>query len=73
MALFGAMNWLYTWYNPRIDPDAATLAEEMSDIFLQGLRGSPMKSVEPQLDRRSIEKSAPRNGASSAAGNKARK
>ncbi len=39
MALFGAMNWLYTWYNPRVDPDADTLAAEISDIFLQGIRG----------------------------------
>ncbi len=73
MALFGAMNWLYTWYNPRVDPDAATLAEEISDIFLQGLRGRARKSVEPRVERLSMEKSAPRNGASSAAGNKARK
>jgi Tetracyclin repressor-like, C-terminal domain len=73
MALFGAMNWLYTWYNPRVDPDAATLAEEISDIFLLGLRGSATTSAGPQLDRPSMEKSAPRNGGSTAAKNKARK
>ena len=39
MTLFGAMNWLYTWHNPRVDPDAATLAREISDVFLQGIRG----------------------------------
>ena len=39
MALFGMMNWLYTWYNPRVDPDAEILAREISDIFLQGMRG----------------------------------
>jgi len=39
MGLFGTMNWLYTWYNPRVDPDAQTLAREISDIFLQGVRG----------------------------------
>ena len=33
------MNWLYTWYKPRVDPDAETLAREISDIFLQGVRG----------------------------------
>ena len=38
MSLFGMMNWLYTWYNPRIDPDAEVLAREMSDVFLGGLR-----------------------------------
>ena len=39
MALFGMMNWLYTWYNPEIDFDAPALAREFSDIFLQGIRG----------------------------------
>lgn len=39
MALFGMMNWLYTWYNPRVDPDAEVLARQISDVFLQGIRG----------------------------------
>ena len=60
MSLFGAMNWLYTWYNPRVDPDAAALAEEMSDIFLRGLRGNAVTSAEPQLERLSTEKSGSR-------------
>ena len=38
MGLFGMMNWLYTWYNPRVDADAETMARELSDIFLQGVR-----------------------------------
>jgi len=40
MGLFGMMNWLYTWYKPRVDPDAEVLAREISDIFLRGIRGS---------------------------------
>ena len=41
MSLFGMVNWIYTWYNPRVDGDAAELAEQMSDIFLNGIvRGS---------------------------------
>lgn len=39
MGLFGMMNWLYTWYKPRVDPDAEVLAREISDIFLLGIRG----------------------------------
>ena len=39
MGLFGMMNWLYTWYKPRVDPEAKVLAREISDIFLQGIRG----------------------------------
>jgi len=31
------MNWIYTWHNPRTDAKAEELANEMSDIFLQGL------------------------------------
>jgi TetR/AcrR family transcriptional regulator, cholesterol catabolism regulator len=37
MSLFGMMNWIYTWHNGRSDAGAATLAQEMSDIFLDGL------------------------------------
>jgi TetR/AcrR family transcriptional regulator, cholesterol catabolism regulator len=39
MGLFGMMNWLYTWYKSRIDPDAEVIARQISDIFLQGVRG----------------------------------
>jgi AcrR family transcriptional regulator len=39
MGLFGMMNWLYTWYKPRIDPGAEELAGQISDIFLRGVRG----------------------------------
>jgi len=27
----------YTWHNPRIDADAAEMAGQMGDIFLQGI------------------------------------
>ena len=37
LSLFGMMNWIYTWYNPRVDADATELAREMGDIFLQGI------------------------------------
>jgi TetR/AcrR family transcriptional regulator, cholesterol catabolism regulator len=37
MSLFGMMNWIYTWYNPRVDGDAETIAREMGDIFLRGV------------------------------------
>jgi len=39
MGLFGMMNWLYTWYKPRIDPGAEAIARQISDIFLNGVRG----------------------------------
>jgi AcrR family transcriptional regulator len=37
MSLFGMMNWIYTWYNPRIDGRAEELAQRMGDIFLRGV------------------------------------
>jgi TetR/AcrR family transcriptional regulator, cholesterol catabolism regulator len=40
MSLFGMMNWIYTWHNPRIDADAEQLAREMGDVFLRGVMAS---------------------------------
>jgi AcrR family transcriptional regulator len=37
LSLFGMMNWIYTWYNPRVDGDSRQLAREMGDIFLRGV------------------------------------
>jgi AcrR family transcriptional regulator len=37
LSLFGMMNWIYTWYKPRVDPDADTLADHMADLFLHGV------------------------------------
>lgn len=40
LSLFGMMNWIYTWHNPRRDAGAEELSETMADIFLRGLLGS---------------------------------
>lgn len=37
LGLFGMINWIYTWHNPRIDLNAEELAEEMSNFFLCGV------------------------------------
>jgi AcrR family transcriptional regulator len=37
LSLFGMMNWIYTWYNPRADANAKELSGQMGDIFLQGI------------------------------------
>ena len=37
LSLFGMMNWIYTWYKPRVDADASELARDMGDIFLRGI------------------------------------
>ena len=44
LSLFGMMNWIYTWYKPRVDGDAETLAREMSDIFLRGVCADASKN-----------------------------
>jgi AcrR family transcriptional regulator len=36
LALFGMMNWIYTWHRPGADPDARELADTFADIFLHG-------------------------------------
>ncbi len=40
LSLFGMMNWIYTWHNPRVDADAKQIAKEMGDIFLRGVMDS---------------------------------
>ena len=46
LSLFGMMNWIYTWHNPRVDADAEQLAQEMGDIFLRGvMNGSRARKV----------------------------
>jgi AcrR family transcriptional regulator len=37
LSLFGMMNWIYTWHNPRMDADAASIASAMGDVFLRGV------------------------------------
>jgi AcrR family transcriptional regulator len=49
MSLFGMMNWIYTWHNPRVDGDAASIAREMGDVFLNGV---PANSTRPVAKRR---------------------
>ena len=39
LSLFGMMNWIYKWHNPRVDPNAAELAETIVGIFLNGVLG----------------------------------
>jgi len=46
LSLFGMMNWIYTWYNPRVDAGAAELAQEMADIFLHGIGSGASKGTQ---------------------------
>lgn len=43
LSLFGMMNWIYTWHNPRVDASAGVLSREMGDIFLHGILSAKAK------------------------------
>jgi TetR/AcrR family transcriptional regulator, cholesterol catabolism regulator len=45
-SLFGMMNWIYNWYNPRKDIDIAGLSQNITRIFLTGLIGD--KNIEAE-------------------------
>jgi hypothetical protein len=49
LSLFGMMNWIYTWHNPRADADSEAIAREMGDIFLRGVMNRD-RSVAPPYD-----------------------
>jgi hypothetical protein len=52
------MNWIYTWYNPRVDADAEELSRGMGDIFLRGI------SVAVQRQKASAKKAHKKKSAS---------
>jgi AcrR family transcriptional regulator len=37
LSLYGMMNWVYKWHNPKVDPRADELAGNISEIFLRGV------------------------------------
>jgi AcrR family transcriptional regulator len=43
LSLFGMMNWIYTWHNPRVDADAVSIAQEMGDLYLRGVMAEGKK------------------------------
>ncbi|MFZ0797466.1 MAG: TetR/AcrR family transcriptional regulator [Terriglobales bacterium] len=47
MSLFGMINWIYTWYKPRVDGNAEALAEQMGNIVLNGIvhGGKPARRI----------------------------
>ena len=49
LSLFGMMNWIYTWYNPRVDSGAVALAGQMSDILLRGICSAPKRRVRSRV------------------------
>jgi len=64
LSLFGMMNWIYTWHNPRVGANAEEIAKEMGDIFLRGVMGTAEKR--PSTIRE-IKRGKPRTSAAKAA------
>ncbi len=50
LSLFGMMNWIYTWHNPRVDADAEQIAREMGDIFLRGVMNGSRARKDARVD-----------------------
>jgi AcrR family transcriptional regulator len=44
-ALFGMMNWIYTWYDPKGRVKPAQLAEQLSELFLHGIKSSTTSAI----------------------------
>lgn len=40
MSLFGTLNWLYRWYDPKRGPSIAVVARQITDQFLGGILNS---------------------------------
>jgi TetR/AcrR family transcriptional regulator, cholesterol catabolism regulator len=41
LSLFGMMNWVYKWHNPKVDPNAEELTDAIVGIFLHGVLAAP--------------------------------
>jgi AcrR family transcriptional regulator len=41
LSLFGMMNWVYKWHNPKVDPSAEELTEAIVGVFLHGVLAAP--------------------------------
>ena len=41
LSLFGMMNWVYKWHNPKVDPNAEELTDSIVGIFLHGVLTAP--------------------------------
>jgi len=41
LSLFGMMNWVYKWHNPKVDPDTDELTDAIVGIFLHGVLTAP--------------------------------
>ncbi|MFQ5590256.1 MAG: TetR/AcrR family transcriptional regulator [Phycisphaerae bacterium] len=59
MSLFGMLNWLYRWYDPRGGRSPNALANQIADMFLEGIVGDrPRRAVCDTLSVRTGDETA---------------
>ncbi len=60
LAMFGAINWIHTWYQPRTGPSADRLAADFTHLFIQGAlpRSAPRQRANPPGDIRTARTKA---------------
>lgn len=46
LAMFGAINWVSTWYNPASDKSARELAGELVNLYLRGVNPIDLEAVD---------------------------
>ncbi len=63
MSVFGMINWIYTWYNPRVDGNADVLARQMSDLLLSGVTARGQRLGGTPVRRRRLIRAASRRDA----------
>ena len=64
LAMFGAINWVSTWYDPASDKSARELAEELVKLYLHGVNPTDLEAVDRirEKDLEAASKSQNRGG-----------
>ena len=53
-SLFGMMNWIYHWYNPRGSMKSKELSELIYDLFVEGVKNSILESKESDQTKSAV-------------------
>ena len=56
LAMFGAINWVSTWYDPAGDKGAGELAEELVRLHLHGVKFTDREAADRLLETASARK-----------------
>lgn len=59
LSLFGMMNWVYKWHNPKVDPGAEELTDAIIGIFLHGILPAGVVAEVPAVPASTQDKEEP--------------